>query len=66
MDIVIRHQRSMTLLWVDLMLIGLGCPKVESLALTVNIVDKQPKREKYGPLVNYGHLQKLAEKMLEG
>jgi len=41
LDLVIRHQKSLVRLWGDLEMIGRNCTKLASLALTVNIIDKQ-------------------------
>ena len=41
MDLLVRHQKSLTNLWLDLTAIGVACPKLASLALTVNIVERE-------------------------
>ena len=53
MDILIRHQKSLTNLWLDLTAVGVACPKLASLALTVNIVEREwafpPQSPPYPP-----------------
>merc|ERR1712142_632425 len=39
LDLLIRHQKSLPSLWSDLATIGHSCPKISSLALTVNIIE---------------------------